>query len=217
VLTPRSRRLILAALALTGALGTVLFRRQNGDGGMGGAISIPKLAWLSYTTFVWFLLCPILAFDPAVARSHRVVIGLFAAFMWARGALEIPMLFVWKNWRPPIGMAHDLAAAALLGWGLVVARPAPAETRPLDRWMIAFIAVQIASVLVECLYAGLFERAVRGATTGPGGVWFAADGDPRFVAINRLTALLDVPLILFLVAFLVVCLRGPGPRAGAAR
>ena len=63
--------------------------------------------------------------------------------------------------------------------------------------------------------AGLFERAVRGATTGRSGLWFASPGDPRFTLINRITLAFDVPLFAFLAAFLVACLVPARPRPPA--
>ena len=207
MLEPRSRILIVVAIALVAGLGVAVHHAQNATGAMGGRISTPKLVWLIYTLFVWGLLCPILAADRSVAPRFRIVIGSFAALMWLRGIAEIFMLYVFRNWRPPIGMAHDLACAGLLAFGLAWSRPAwRPVTRTIDGWLLAFTSMVLASVLVECLYAGLFERAVRGATTGRSGLWFAAPGDPRFTLINRLTAGIDVPLCAFLAAFIAACL-----------
>jgi hypothetical protein len=119
----RSRILVLAAVVATAVLGVYVHHHQNA-GAMGGRISLPKLAWLLYTVFVWGLLCPILAFEPGVRRPFRVVAGLFAALMIARFVAEIPMLYVWKNWRPPYGMVHDLVCVAALAWGLAASRAA---------------------------------------------------------------------------------------------
>ena len=109
----RSRILVLAAVLATVVLGVYVHQHQSA-GAMGGRISAPKLAWLLYTVFVWGLLCPILAFEPAVRRPFRVLAGLFAALMVARIVAEIPMLYVWKNWRPPYGMVHDVVREHLL-------------------------------------------------------------------------------------------------------
>src|SRR6266571_135166 len=120
----RSRILVLVAVLVTAALGLLVHRHQNAAGAMGGRISPPKLAWLLYTVFVWGLLCPILAFEPSVRRPFRALAGLFAALMVARFAVEIPMLYLWKGWRPPYGMAHDLVCVLALVSGLVASRAA---------------------------------------------------------------------------------------------
>ncbi len=213
----RSRILIFAALLATAALGAGVHDLQNRAGAMGGPISTPKLAWLLYAVLVWGFLCPILAFEPNLHRSFRVLAGGFAALMWARTVVELPMLYVWRNWRPPYGMAHDLICALVLLGGLVATRAAwwPPSKRS-DRWMLAFILVLALSVLIECVYAGLFYQAVAGATTGHEGLWFAAPGDPRFVLINRLTLAFDVLLYAFLAAFLAAAFaapRAPAPES----
>ncbi len=212
----RSRILVLAAVLATAVLGVYVHHHQNA-GAIGGRISPPKLAWLLYTVFVWGLLCPILASEPAVRRPFRVLAGLFAALMIARIAAEIPMLYVWKNWRPPYGMAHDLVCVAVLAAGLAASRASwwPPRARS-DRWMLGFILVLALGALVECLYAGLFYRAVRGATTGSHGLWFAAPGDPRFTFINRITLAFDVLLYLFLLAFLAAALGARREPAAAS-
>jgi len=153
---------------------------------------------------VWGLLCPILTFEPRIHRSFRVIVGVFAALMWARAAAELPMLYVWQNWRPPYGMAQDvICALAVAGWLLATRRAWwPTRTRS-ERWMLAFILVLVASVLVECTFAWLFYRAVAGATTGSEGLWFAAPGDSRFTRINQLTLAFDVVLYGFLATFLI--------------
>jgi hypothetical protein len=207
MLSARNRALILAAIALTLAMGGALYVRQNVTGGTGGVISAPKLAWLGYAVFAWFLLCPILATERAVSRPLRRALSGFSMLMWIRGLIELPMLFVWRNWRPPIGIFHDLACAVVLAVGLALRPGASAPKDPFNRWTRRFVAVQIASLIVEALYAGLFERAVSGATTGPRGLWFAAPGDPRFETINRLTSALDVAFYGFLIVYLVVILR----------
>ena len=210
----RSRILVVAALLVTATLGAWVYQRQS-SGAIGGRISLPKLGWLLYTVFVWGLLCPILAFEPAIRRPLRILVGLFAALMIARIAAEIPMLYVWKSWRPPYGMVHDVVCASLMVAGLAAMRGGRPQRSASDRWMSAFVIVLVLGALVECLYAGLFFRAVRGATTGSGGLWFAAPGDPRFTFINGLTLVFDFFFYLFLVAFLAAGFRGrrePAPR-----
>ena len=212
----RSRILVLAAVVATAVLGVYVHHHQSA-GAIGGRISLPKLAWLLYTVFVWGLLCPILAFEPGVGRPFRRLAGLFAALMVARFVAEIPMLYTWKNWRPPYGMVHDLVCVAALAWGLAASRAGwwPMRSRS-DRWMLAFTLVLVLGALVECLYAGLFYRAVHGATTGSEGLWFAAPGDPRFTWINRITLVFDVFFYVFLLAFLAAGFGARREPAGAS-
>ncbi|RKH24712.1 hypothetical protein D7X75_31480, partial [Corallococcus sp. CA031C] len=115
-----STRVLLVVFLLAVAGAAAFFRhRQNARGGRGGRISGPKLAWLLYAIFLWFLVCPVVAMDASVPFEARIVLGAFAVSMWLRGAAELYMLYVSRNWRPPYGVGHDLGCIALVGAGLV--------------------------------------------------------------------------------------------------
>jgi hypothetical protein len=205
MLSPHTR-VLLAVLALACAGAALFFRRaQNAKGALGGRISGPKVAWLFYAVFLWFLVCPLVALDTAVPVEARAVLGAFAAFMWLRGAAELFMLYVTKNWRPPYGVAHDVACIALVLGGLVWGRArwlGPLDT--VDTWALALVGLVLVSLFVEVAYAALFFHAVEGRTTGDEGIWFADQEQARFRRINRLTLALNVPLYVGLVALLVL-------------
>jgi hypothetical protein len=179
------------------------FARKQNAGALGGGISSAKAAWLFFTVFTWFVVCPVLAADPAVPRGLRITLGAFAVWMWIRGGVEMYMLYVSRNWRPPLGIAHDLSCVALILALLARQGQLLSASSPLDRWVLVFVALVLVSLLVEILYAALFFRAARGNTTGQHGIWFADDHDPAFGRINRLTFALNVPLYLSLACFLL--------------
>lgn len=204
--TTRLGLVLVTLLAIT--LAFRFGRRQRAPGASGGDISSPKLAWLAYAVLLWFLVTPLIALDPALRPGLRWVLGAFSACMWLRGVVEIYMLFVTRNWRPPYGIAHDVVCIALLVGGLVfVPDSRPSGTHPMDLWAALLLVLLLVSLVAEVLYAWLFHRAAEGRTTGHDGVWFAADSH-RFRAINRLTAWLNVPLFLGLGALLYGLLRG---------
>ncbi len=169
-----------------------MFRRRQGRGAMGGAMSSPKAYWLGFAVWFWFLVCPALALDDVVAPCFRTALGAFAAFMWLRGAVEMFMLYVTRSWRPPYGIAHCALSIALVGGALLWRADDVAEavaSPGIDRWALGLCAAVVGSLAVEIHHAWRFFGAVGGRTTGAHGVWFAPEGDPRFAAINRATAL----------------------------
>ncbi|CAM3459652.1 hypothetical protein COSO111634_16345 [Corallococcus soli] len=189
-----STRVLLVVFLLAVASAAAFFRhRQNARGARGGRISGPKLAWLLYAVFLWFLVCPLVAMDPAVPGEARIVLGAFAVSMWLRGAAELYMLYVSRNWRPPYGVGHDLGCIALDGR---------------DVWALALVGLVLVSLVVEVAYAALFHQAVEGRTTGEDGVWFADAEQERFRRINRLTLALNVPLYAVLAVLLAVGIGG---------
>jgi hypothetical protein len=205
MLSPHTRVLVAVLALLCGVVALFFRRAQNAKGARGGRISGPKLAWLFYAVFLWFLVCPLVALDAKVPMEARAVLGAFAGFMWLRGAAELYLLYVTKSWRPPYGVAHDVACIALVLGGLVWGRArwlgAPGTA---DVWALAFVGLVLVSLFVEVAYAALFFHAVEGRTTGDEGIWFADEEQARFRRINRLTLALNVPLYAGLAGLLVL-------------
>ncbi|AKJ08304.1 hypothetical protein ATI61_12534 [Archangium gephyra] len=207
MLAPLTRVLILALLGLSALLGFFFWRRQNVQAARGGRISPPKLAWLFYAIFLWFLLCPLVALDSAVHPDLRLVLGSFGAFMWLRGMAELYMLYVSYNWKPPYGIGHDVLCIVLVLGGLSwyqLHRDGPPS--PLDVWALSLIALVLVSLIVEVMYATLFFQAVEGHTTGDDGIWFADEEQARFRRINRITLACNIPLYAGLGGLLAVAL-----------
>ena len=204
MLTPLTQGTIVGSLVIAAVLGRRFYLRQA-EGATGGRISLPKIAWLVYPIYAWFLLCPLLALDPGVPRGVRLVLGAFAVSMWLRGAIEMYLLYKVHRWRPPYGIAHDAFCLALIGgltawsWDEVTLEGSAGRC-----WM--FVAVIAASLVVEILYAALFFQAVHGKTTGQEGIWFADEG-ARFRRINRITATCNAVLFSATVVFLISTLR----------
>ncbi|PTL83359.1 hypothetical protein [Vitiosangium sp. GDMCC 1.1324] len=195
MLSPLSRVLILALLGLSALLGFLFWHKQNVRRSRGGRISPPKLAWLFYAIFLWFLLCPLVALDSAVSPHLRVVLGGFGACMWMRGVAELYMLYVSHNWRPPYGIGHDVLCILLVLGGLSwfqLHRDGPLSR--MDAWALSLVALVLVSLFVEVLYATLFFQAVEGHTTGEEGIWFADEEQARFRRINRITLACNIPL-----------------------
>ncbi|MGZ3457413.1 MAG: hypothetical protein ACXU86_02790 [Archangium sp.] len=205
MLAPLTRVLILVLLGLSALLGFLFWRRQNVRKARGGSISPPKLAWLFYAIFLWFLLCPLVALDSAVHPHLRGVLGSFGACMWMRGLAELYLLYVVHRWKPPYGIGHDVLCILLVLGGLSwfqLHREGPLSH--LDAWALSLIALVLVSLFVEVMYATLFFQAVEGHTTGEDGIWFADEEQARFRRINRITLACNVPLYAGLAGLLAV-------------
>ncbi len=207
MLASHTRVLILVLLGFSALLGILFWWRQNVKKALGGRISPPKVAWLFYAIFLWFLLCPLVALDSAVHPDLRMVLGSFGAFMWVRGVAELYMLYVSHNWKPPYGIGHDVLCIVLVLSGLswyALHRVGPPSR--MDVWALSLIALVLVSLIVEVLYATLFFQAVEGHTTGEDGIWFADEEQARFRRINRITLACNIPLYAGLGGLLAVAL-----------
>lgn len=206
-LSDTTRMLTVTTLIAVGTIGFIFYLRQNRQARMGGGISRAKALWLTYATYTWFFLTPILAFDSSVPYGIRVVLGCFAASMWFRGIIELFMLYVSKNWKPPYGIAHDVFSLVLLIVTSIWFRnDISITTSGIGAWIVAYLFFLTGSMVCETHYATVFNSLVAGQTTGDEGVWFASQSDPRFQKVNRLTALCNTPLVLFLAGFFAFCI-----------
>jgi hypothetical protein len=205
MLSPLTRTLLLALLGVFILLAALFQRAQNRKGVSGGRISAPKVAWLFYAVFLWFIVCPLVALDEAVSPAAGKVLGLFSASMWVRGVAELYMLYVSKSWRPPYGIGHDGLCIVLVLGALAWHRAHwLAPLSPTESWALALVGLVLVSLVIEIAYAALFFQAVSGATTGEDGIWFADEEQERFRRINRLTFLFNVPMYGALTTLLVV-------------
>lgn len=198
---------LTAAYIALGVFGVRFYRKQNTPSGghgaahkMGGGISRAKAAWLSFAVLYWFFVAPMLALGTNFAYGWRMALLALAISMWVRGPLELLMMYRLKNWRPPYGIGHDLFTTLLVALLAVYFWPGEDAMGSLGG---VSVAVALVSLVAETGYALVFHQLVAGATTGDDGIWFADATAPKFRRINRLTAIVNTPLYVFLVVLLV--------------
>lgn len=201
----RTVGLLWAGVLVALVMGLRFRAKQNaGHGARGGKISNPKVLWLFFAIWFWFVECAVLFFEPALPRAYQLIVGAHAASMWLRGVVELVMLHVTKNWRPPIGIAHDAVCIAVIAGLALWQGAALGELGAWGAWAPALVAMLVFSLVVELLYAAMFFQAVEGKTTGDDGIWFADPESERFRRINRITFTFNTPQVLFQAALLGV-------------
>ena len=199
-----TRLALLISLLLIGAVGLAFYRGQNNSARIGGGISAPKAIWLTYAVYVWFFMTPILALESNVALHFRIILGTFAVSMWIRGVAELLMLYIWKNWRPPYGIAHNiLSIFILVGGCFLYIDKLSLQADNLSQWLLGYIIFLIAAMVCETYYAIRFHDTVQGQTTGDTGIWFASADQAKFQRINTITAICNTPLVGFTLAFIL--------------
>ncbi len=182
-----------------GALGLgvsmIVFAMRQQRGGLGGRIAPAKAAWLMFALLYWFIVCPLLALDPGVPDPWAITLGVFAIQMWARGLIELYMLYGPKNWRPRYGISHDIFSLTLVISSAALAPRDPgAWDSPWGKLAALAWGTLVLSLALETGYAIAFNKLVAGKTTGDDGVWFTDPDDPKSQRVNTITALFNVPL-----------------------
>lgn len=199
----RTVGLLWAGVLVAIVMGLRFRAKQNaGHGARGGKISNPKVLWLFFAIWFWFVECAVLAFEPSLPSSYRLIVGAHALSMWLRGAAEMFMLHVTKNWRPPIGIGHDAICIATIIGIAVWSGSELTTVGAWSWWAPALVLMLVFSLVVELLYAALFFKAVEGKTTGDDGIWFADAESERFKRINRITFACNTPQVLFQLGLL---------------
>lgn len=183
---------IVAALVL--ARFGMRFHDKQARGALGGRISRAKAYWLPFAIFFWFVACPAAAALSVLSAPVAYTLLGFGVFMWLRGAAEMVMLYVTKNWRPPYGITHDALCIVQLAVTPFALGLDVTALSGVDAWGVALVLLAIVSLVVEIHHAWSFFVAVGGKTMGDEGVWFADDDDERFRAINRNTFVWNVIL-----------------------
>ena len=205
---PWLQYIIAGATIVMSGVGMLFYINQNRAGKMGGKIAPAKMAWLIYVVYLWFVLCPLMLLHPYLQLPIADLVWFASGTMWIRGIIELFMMYVSKNWKPPYGIAHDIFSFLGMLVGFYLISQKTIQYQQIDIWVMVLLGVIAFTFLVETVYATVFYRLVGGHTVGEDAVWFAEQNNPKFKQIVRWTAIINVPLYLFLIVFLAVGVFG---------
>ena len=184
-------------------LSFIMSKRQNINKDktkMGGNIAPAKSFWLFYCIYTWFLLMPFVLVTQELPQELEVIWIGFVAWMYFRGIVEMVMMFITKNWIPPIGIGHDISCVVWLVLGSIYFIYQGASI-PLHYGI--FHLSLILSLVMETYYAIKFYEVVGGKTKGDDAIWYANKEDAVFKKVVKVTALLNIPLYSCLIYFVL--------------
>jgi hypothetical protein len=207
-------RLRLGALFAVGAtlLCALAFHAlQNRVALAGGSLALSKGIWLGLAVLFWLVLPALILADRRIAAALMQPFRLLLLLMGARGVAELFMLYVFRNWSPFYGIAHDLLCAALLwGWcwrhrGL---RTASSDNPPASTlWRHACFTGAL--FLPEIYYAWYMQSHFTTRGTNP--VYFVPD-DAAHQQVLAVTTVVDAVALAYLCLFLFAWLHGNAQR-----
>lgn len=177
------------------------FYFYQASGAIGGAISLPKLFWLFFCIYSWFILPPLALYSLKLPEHLKVLLKIFSALMWGRGILEMFMMFVLKNWRPPYGIAHDILCIVVVT-GLQIYYNLYKKNDDSKQLINLWGRLIIISLIAEAYFAATFFEIVAEQTIGEKAVWFANNQDPKFILINNITFTVNI-LVYSWLAYLI--------------
>lgn len=165
----------------------------------GGGIALPKLIWLAYAILFWFCLPFLLVLDKRINPVWRIILNLFLANMLLRAVIELVMMYVFHNWIPYYGIAHDAFTIALLGGLLLLYR----DSLQYDIFF-GFALTVMLMLIVEILFVFYM---ITNVIQSDSDVYFVPE-DARYSGVLGITWLVVLLLSVYMFVFTRRWLRG---------
>src|SRR5438445_10778963 len=119
---------------------------QSRQMAVGGEIAVSKLLWLAYAILYWYILPVLIMRDGRTQTPIRRLYAIFFVNMALRGAIELPMIYYWRNWHPHYGAAQDAFSIVLLGLLIKGVRSRSRLDLLLKRHAVVIIAMLAAEI-----------------------------------------------------------------------
>lgn len=159
----------------------VFYWGQNKNENIGGKMALCKLFWLDYTLITWFFL-PVYFYYRNFNGEAFDILFVLSTSMWIRGLIELFMLYVTKNWTPPLGIAHNIITILLVISAMYF-------TVLHSKVHLIFSLSLLLSLLLETYYAYAFYKIVKDQTKGDKAIWFASKENPQFAKVLKVTTI----------------------------
>lgn len=191
----RRLRVEFAVAALLVSLAAAAFYLvQSRRMAVGGDIAVSKVLWLAYTILYWYILPALLARDDRLQPEIRRLYSVFLVNMMLRAALELPMIYYWRNWHPHIGATHDAFSILLVAYLAIRVKPLSPVDSLLKRHGFVIAAMLAAEIKFALYFAANFH------TQGADAVYYVPN-DGRHSAILMFTAISVTLLTIYLGYF----------------
>lgn len=175
-------------------LAVVYYKRQNSTHKMGGSISIPKTIWLFLALYQYFVL--VLVFLFSYHGEFIMIIGVLGVLFYLRALFQGIIMYWTKRWKPLYGI---IANAILSGWILWCLIAILNSNLSVYNAGTIYLIGTLLFLMTDTYYAYHFNKLVAGKTMGESAIWFANQEDPKFIKLNRVTAILNI----FFVAYII--------------
>jgi hypothetical protein len=199
---PRLAIGFMGAFAALVVLAVVFYPLQNAAVMPGGQVAAVKVAWLAYAILIWYLLPVLLLCDARISATVRIAVSVLLVSMLSRGFVELYMMYVTTNWRPWMGIAHNLFTFSLMLLILLFA------FRTMDKPYLVYLVVATAMFIPE---SGFAWYMLMNASDAGGAVYFVPGGAQHQWIMN-LTWACVIALTLYLIFFLRQWLYGQTKR-----
>jgi hypothetical protein len=184
----------LGSIALVSLAAGGFYFMQSRQMAVGGEIAVSKLLWLAYAILYWYILPVLIMRDGRTQAPIRRLFAIFFVNMALRGAIELPMIYYWRNWHPHYGAAQDAFSIVLLALLAKNVKPRSPIDSLLKRHTLVLAAMLAAEMRFALYFAANFH------TQGSHAVYYVPN-DGRHSGILLFTTISVAFLTVYLVYF----------------
>jgi len=169
---------------------------------IGGAISNPKLFWLFFALSVYYVLNPLIGFGLDGVSSKAL--QALTCFLVVRALFQAIFMYVLKKWTPKMGIAFNISGVALSTYFLIKFYTQNDIINLLISPAYILLIINFFCFLFDTYYAYTFQKLVGDKTEGEQPIWYANEGDPKFIQQNKITFFTNTFLSILFFYFLLI-------------
>lgn len=184
--------LLLITLCLQILFSFLYYRAQNKTQQIGGPIARPKIFWLGFTSYNYFILSLLLWWGLTLSPLWNTLLIIFIGCIYFRAVVQSLFMFVFHIWIPPMGIFYNIFCFTVI---VVFTGYNYNEMFPLglgDEVGALYMGLICASLITDSVYAYKFFKLVGEKTKGKEAIWYASEEDPIFKKIVRLTRNMNI-------------------------
>lgn len=193
------RLAVCTVLLLLAGLTVGFYLMQNHTGLIGGEIALSKAVWLALAILFWLLLPALILMDGKTVNACRLPFAWLLGLMTARGVIEGLMLYVYNNWSPLYGIAHDVICLVVMGAMALSMYGRERQHQPTSTRRLGLHAMVTGLMFLPEMYYAWYMRA-NFHTQGNHAIYFVPDNGQHTLVLG-VTTTVNLLLIAYLFWF----------------
>ena len=177
------------------------YNHQNKQSKIGGPIAKPKIFWLGFASYNYFILSLILFWGIRATDAWVFLLQSFVVLVFLRAVIQSLLMFVFHRWIPPMGIIYNFVCLTFLIVYYLINRNSLTLKSKEDILLGVFLLEVACILLVDSIYAFKFYKIVGEKTKGKDAIWYASEEDPSFKKVIQLTRYLNILFMLYFIFF----------------
>jgi hypothetical protein len=178
------------------------YNTQNKTQQIGGPIARPKIFWLGFTSYNYFVLSLLLWWGLKLSPSWNNLLLIFIGCIYFRAVIQSLFMFVLHIWIPPMGIFYNIFCFLLIAIYTGFNSELLFNFAQNDSVAAGYMILICASLITDSVYAYKFFKLVGEKTKGKEAIWYASEEDPIFKKIVQLTRNLNIVFTVYYIYLL---------------